>query len=143
MRDMVIIGAGPAGCTAAILLARAGFDVSIIEQHRFPRDKVCGECISALGTEVAARLGINLVELGAVKLKRAILLAPSGALANIDLPKPMWGLSRARFDEILLEQAQQSGAKVIQPARCESITPGTRPIVDVRDLITNRVRQIS
>ena len=45
--DVVIVGAGPAGCTAAIQLARAGWSVALIERQRFPRRKVCGECIAA------------------------------------------------------------------------------------------------
>ena len=49
LAPIVVIGAGPAGSVAAALLARAGLDVILIEQHRFPRDKVCGECLSALG----------------------------------------------------------------------------------------------
>ena len=59
MPDVVIIGAGPAGSIAAIILARAGIDVVLIEQHRFPRDKVCGECLSALGIDVLRRLRLS------------------------------------------------------------------------------------
>ena len=44
--DAVIIGAGPAGSTVAIELARAGWSVALIEKQRFPRRKVCGECTS-------------------------------------------------------------------------------------------------
>ncbi|MEO8411175.1 MAG: FAD-dependent oxidoreductase, partial [Propionivibrio sp.] len=42
--DVAIIGAGPAGAAAAILLARAGWTVALIEKRAFPRRKVCGEC---------------------------------------------------------------------------------------------------
>ena len=45
--DAVIVGAGPAGSTAAILLARAGWRVALVERQTFPRRKVCGECIAA------------------------------------------------------------------------------------------------
>jgi len=55
MRTATVIGAGPAGSTAAMLLARAGWSVTLVEQHRFPRDKVCGECLSALGIDVLTR----------------------------------------------------------------------------------------
>ena len=47
MPDMTIIGAGPAGSVAAIALARLNWRVTLVEQHDFPRDKVCGECVSA------------------------------------------------------------------------------------------------
>ena len=48
--DVAIIGAGPAGCAAAIELARAGRQVAVFERKRFPRDKVCGGCLSGPAT---------------------------------------------------------------------------------------------
>ena len=45
--DALIIGAGPAGSSAAILLATAGWSVALIEKQAFPRRKVCGECVAA------------------------------------------------------------------------------------------------
>src|SRR4029453_12738947 len=45
--DAIIVGAGPAGSTAAILLASAGWSVALIEKQSFPRRKVCGACIGA------------------------------------------------------------------------------------------------
>ncbi|MEO8808750.1 MAG: FAD-dependent oxidoreductase, partial [Rhodanobacter sp.] len=45
--DAIIVGAGPAGSTAAILLAKAGWSVALVEKHAYPRRKVCGECIAA------------------------------------------------------------------------------------------------
>ena len=46
--DALVIGAGPSGTASAILLAKAGWQVALMEQYRFPRQKVCGECISAI-----------------------------------------------------------------------------------------------
>ena len=44
--DAVVIGGGPGGATTAMLLARAGWSVAVIERQRFPRRKVCGEYLS-------------------------------------------------------------------------------------------------
>jgi len=57
--DAVIIGAGPAGCAAAILLARAGWSVALVEKQRFPRRKVCGECIAASNLPLLDSLGVG------------------------------------------------------------------------------------
>ncbi len=54
-----MIGAGPAGACAAILLARAGWRVVLVEQHSYPRQKVCGECIGAGNLALIDRLGIG------------------------------------------------------------------------------------
>lgn len=141
MPDVTIIGAGPGGSTAAILLARAGWDVTLIEQSRFPRDKVCGECLSALGFDVLSRLGLTEAfrKAGAIPLEYAAIHAPSGRSMRIALPKPMWGLSRRVFDQLLLDAAIASGARIRQPARCESLSA----VLQIRDLTTNRVESSS
>ena len=44
--DVVVVGAGPAGCAAGIVLARAGIDVCVIDAAVFPRDKICGDALA-------------------------------------------------------------------------------------------------
>lgn len=124
MPDVTIIGAGPAGSTAAVVLARAGWDVTLVEQSRFPRDKVCGECLSALGFDVLSRLGLadELKRVGAIRLDRCEIHAPSGGSLVVELPEPMWGISRHALDGVLLDTARNAGAVVRQPVRCESVT---------------------
>jgi 2-polyprenyl-6-methoxyphenol hydroxylase-like FAD-dependent oxidoreductase len=56
--DALIVGAGPAGATAAILLAEAGWSVALVEKAPFPRRKVCGEFLSATNLPLLRRLGV-------------------------------------------------------------------------------------
>ena len=56
--DAVVIGGGPAGSATALMLARAGWSVAIVEKSRFPRPKVCGEFISATTAPLLAELGV-------------------------------------------------------------------------------------
>ncbi len=56
--DVCIVGAGPAGSTAAFLLARLGLSVALIDRARFPRDKTCGDGITPRGARVLARIGV-------------------------------------------------------------------------------------
>ena len=56
--DAIVIGAGPAGSTTALLLAKAGWSVAIVEKAEFPRRKVCGEFISAPALTLLTRAGL-------------------------------------------------------------------------------------
>jgi geranylgeranyl reductase family protein len=57
--DVIIVGAGPAGCSAAICLARRGYEVLLMDKARFPRDKTCGDGLSPPALEVLDRLGVG------------------------------------------------------------------------------------
>ena len=143
-RSACILGAGPAGSVAATTLARAGWNVTIIEQHRFPRDKVCGECLSALGIDVLDRLQLrdSIELLQPVELTRAALVATDGSETIFRLPRPMWGLSRGALDVALLNAAVAAGARVVQPARAEDLTP--EPLsLRARDLTSNQISTLS
>ena len=141
MSSVVIIGAGPAGSAAAFALASRGWDVILIEQHRFPRDKVCGECLSTLGLRTLSELGLldRVRALNPVNLTHTALHAPSGASADFALPQPMWGLSRMALDSALLAASCDAGARILQPARCECIN-GT---MAVRDLSDNTIHDLN
>lgn len=138
---VAIIGAGPGGCLAATLLARGGLQVTLVEQHRFPRDKVCGECLSALGAEVLERAGLfERVRLaGAMPMNRAKMYACDGMSAEVRLARPIWGISRMRLDALLLDEAAAAGGRVLQPARCEGVENNR---VRVRHLESNRPSEL-
>ena len=55
--DVLVVGAGPAGSIAALVLARAGAQVALLDKARFPRDKACGDFIGPRGLQVLADLG--------------------------------------------------------------------------------------
>src|SRR2546426_9972070 len=62
--DVVVVGAGPAGATTALLLARAGASVLLMDRARFPRDKACSEYLSPATTEILERLGGGIPDPG-------------------------------------------------------------------------------
>lgn len=126
--DVVIIGAGPAGSTAAILLAQAGWSVVLIEKQQFPRRKVCGECIAAPNLDLMERLGVadEFLELAGPELRRVAIM--SGAhTVSASLPslggRHSWGraLGREYFDALLLKRAEQVGVKILQPWAVRSV----------------------
>lgn len=139
--DVIVVGAGPAGCILATLLARANLRVALFEQSKFPREKVCGECLSALGISVLRRhhLDAALLPHHPVSLTHCVLQPAIGESVSIRLPEPMWGLSRGRMDSELLAQAESADVAKYQPCRVEEIIAGETPSVRVRDLSTNAV----
>ena len=127
--DVIIIGAGPAGSSAAILLSRGGWAVALVEKHIFPRRKVCGECIAAsnlplldalgIGTEIRAIAGPELRKIAIMHGDQIIF----SDLPESNLENHPWGraLGRETLDSLMLEQARLCGAIVFQPCTVKSI----------------------
>lgn len=121
--DAVIIGAGPAGSAAAILLGRAGWSVALVEKEGFPRRKVCGECIAASNLPLLAALGLgHALDAGAGPELRQVALMRGEQQVVAPLPpaahdRYRWGraLGRESLDMLLLAQARAAGVQVFQP----------------------------
>jgi flavin-dependent dehydrogenase len=113
MPGPVIIGGGPAGATAAILLARAGRAVTLIERNAVPTDKVCGDFLSAEAIAAIAGLGVDLPALAPSPIT-AVRLVHGNRTAATRLPFPALGLTRRALDEALLQQAKVSGATILR-----------------------------
>jgi flavin-dependent dehydrogenase len=115
--DIVIAGAGPAGSSAAIHLARSGARVALVEQKSFPRPKLCGEFISPECLTHFERLGVleSMLAGGATTLDKTVFYSRRGR--NCEVPS-IWfggmalGLSRAEMDNRLLERARECGATI-------------------------------
>ena len=124
--DALIIGGGPAGSAAAILLAKAGWRVQVVERKEFPRRKVCGEYLSATNWPLLRSLGIAeaFADLAGPPVRETAIFV-GDKIARAPLPRPcdpsgLWGraLPREHLDSLLLEQAVKFGVRVRQPARC-------------------------
>jgi 2-polyprenyl-6-methoxyphenol hydroxylase-like FAD-dependent oxidoreductase len=122
--DALIVGAGPAGSSAAVLLARAGWSVAIVEKQTFPRRKVCGECIAASNLPLLEALGISPATfdaLAAPPLQRVAFMCghycASAPLPAATHPRHTWAraLGREMLDTLLLDQARAAGVRVFQP----------------------------
>ena len=121
--DAIVIGAGVAGGAMAILLAREGRRVAVVERATFPRRKVCGEFMSATSVPVLEGLGVADAwrERAGPPVHRVSLYAGERV---IDAPMPRAGseahgraLGRDVLDGLLLERAAREGATVHQPAK--------------------------
>ena len=113
--DVIVVGAGPGGCSAAISLARRGCDVLLLEKERFPRGKVCGDGISPPALETLDRLGIlpEIIGKSPWKIDGLMISSPAGqavtaSFSHLKGPYP-FGLvmPRREFDFLVLQQARK------------------------------------
>lgn len=118
--EVVVVGGGLAGASAACLLAEAGRPVLVIERDAQTRHKVCGEFLSVEAQAYLNRLGIDLDTLGASRISRLRLVRESG-FVEIGLPFLARGLSRKTLDEALLQRAASLGARIMRGQAVRSI----------------------
>jgi flavin-dependent dehydrogenase len=118
MLDVIVIGAGPAGSASAVQLARLGYSVLLVDKQRFPRDKVCGSCLSGkaiaslhhLGLERSLDRSIPLTEFVLATAGRQVRLTCAGGRA----------VSRRTFDTRLVMLAIEAGARFLPGVRASA-----------------------
>jgi flavin-dependent dehydrogenase len=114
--DLLVVGGGPAGATIATLAAGKGASVVLLEKDKFPRDKVCGEFLSAEGCGVLHRLNMlqTIKSLGAKAMTSCLLADTKGKYVTSPLPQAALGISRATLDTLLLAKAHAAGVTVME-----------------------------
>ena len=124
--DVAVIGGGPAGSSCAAFCAASGLRVVLIEREKFPREKVCGDCLNPECWPILRRLGID----------QRVRASAHGTLdwvefidlrdghLRIDLPRgenAEIAIKRSAFDSILLDRARNLGAEVCEASTLTSI----------------------
>jgi geranylgeranyl reductase family protein len=137
--EVIVVGAGPAGASAAYHLAMAGVDVLLLEKSAFPRDKICGDGLTPRAVRHLIAMGLDLDGPGWQRNKGLRIV---GAGHRIELPWPElasfpdYGMVRTRtdLDEILARHAEKAGARLMER------TAVTAPVIDER---TGRVTGVT
>ena len=129
----LIVGGGPAGASAAILLARAGLPHLLVERSRETGDALCGGFLSWRTLESLRSLGVAPEMLGPAWVTRVRLFA-GGHVAETALPRPALAVSRHRLDTVLLAQAAQAGAAIERGVMVKAIEDRTARLQDGADL---------
>jgi geranylgeranyl reductase family protein len=112
MHDVLIAGAGPAGSIAALILARAGLQVLIVDRDSFPRDKLCGDTLNPGALALLESLGLDPEWQQEAMPLRGMLVTGPGARVEARYRAPLegWAISRRVLDSWLLSRAIGAGA---------------------------------
>ena len=133
--DVIVVGAGPGGSSAAHHLAQSGLDVLLLEKGTFPREKVCGDGLTPRAVKSLVRMGIDTSEANGFIRNRGLRIIGGGMRLELPWPElstyPDYGLVRPRldFDELLVRAAQGAGA------RLQEGTTVTGPVLDATDRV--------
>jgi geranylgeranyl reductase family protein len=116
--DVIVVGAGPAGASAAYFLAGAGIDVLLVEREIFPRQKVCGDGLASRALTVLERMGLSDWLRGFPEPEVMLFSSPNGEAVRIRPERPegfSYGrvIPRLRLDETVVERAVVAGARLL------------------------------
>ncbi|HEY1582554.1 MAG TPA: NAD(P)/FAD-dependent oxidoreductase [Chthoniobacterales bacterium] len=117
MWDVAIVGSGPAGASCATFCAAAGLGTVVFDRAKFPREKVCGDCLNPTCWPVLERLGVAAEVRGAPHGRLAFVEFIDVHRRSISAPLPAGeraeiAIKRSLLDDILLRRARSLGAEV-------------------------------
>jgi geranylgeranyl reductase family protein len=147
-RDVIVVGAGPAGAAAAIRVAKQGRDVLLLDRQTFPRDKACGDGIPPGSMAVLSELGLEdeIREAGFYPIHKLLLATPGGYSLNLKFTPKKAGMDffiapRVQFDYLLQQQAVKCGAEFCQAQVSAPVLNDGR-VIGVRASINGKSKEI-
>ncbi len=133
--DVAIVGGGPGGSACAAFCAAAGLRTLLLEREKFPREKVCGDCLNPSCWPILRRLGIaeRVTQLPHGVLDAVEFVAIGGQKVIVDLPsgrKREIAIKRSLFDHLLMTRARELGTFVHQESTVTALAGPTMPYVN-------------
>ncbi len=119
--DVIIIGGGLAGLSAAILLSERQYKVLLLEKESYPKHKVCGEYISMESKPFLQSLGIPVDDMQLPVINKLQVTDTRGNELNTVLPQGGFGISRYKLDAALAALARNAGATLLTKTRAENV----------------------
>jgi len=127
--DVAIIGAGPAGSSAAIALAREGYSVALLDKEQFPREKLCGDFLNPISWPLLRELEVEREILARSHEKVTTFRFSSFFGEEVEVPLPtskdgtIFGLGLRRFDldHLLASKAKSAGARDFQSSKLKEL----------------------
>ena len=128
--DVLVVGAGPAGCAAALTAQRLGLDVLVIDKAIFPRDKCCGDGLTTLALRELEQLGFKPNISSWVNVEDVFLRSPAGREIRLSLPNGQGQyaavVKRMELDAELVRLIANSGVQVQQGLAFDQIEINSR-----------------
>ena len=129
---VIVVGGGPAGSSTAFFLARQGYEVTVLDRARFPRDKTCSEYLSPQASRILADMNAlsEVEESGAAQLAGMRVHAPNGATIHGEFAADHGfkgyrdrglAIRRTILDSILLNRARDAGARIEEGVRVTDV----------------------
>ena len=121
--DIVVIGGGPAGASAALFLEKKGYRIALLDQAFFPRDKVCGEFVSPAADDIFSDLGIleSINALNPTRLCGVALSSYESSYLQVDYPNTVDGrtmtslsVERSMLDDLMINQVRNSNIQLME-----------------------------
>ncbi len=147
-REVIVVGAGPGGSTAAMALAQKGHDVLLLDRQEFPRDKICGDAVPASALDLLYSLGMEekIKEAGFYHVDKIRIVSPKGYAMDADLVEQHHKarsaiVPRLEFDAVLQEHAVDSGAEFKKAQVKEPIVEDGK-VVGVRARVNGSMEEI-
>ena len=133
--DLLVVGAGPAGCAAGIEAARAGLDVCVVDRARFPRPKTCGDAVSNEASRTIAELGAGDAFARAPRalVAGASAVFPDGSRVRRSYgDRPGYICGRVDLDNLLKGALEAAGARVVEGVHVRELTKSGERVTGAR-----------
>ncbi len=130
MTDVVIIGGGPAGVTAGVVLQKKGFQTCIIDWQKFPREKLCAGVVTTKALRLIKYIykGLNIKDLGINYIDKIEMFYKGEMIGKYRVENRYGVVNRERFDNILLEYYRNIGGRLLDGQNCYQICYGQNMI---------------
>jgi geranylgeranyl reductase family protein len=128
MLDVAIVGGGPGGAACAAFCAASGLQTALFEREKFPREKVCGDCINPACWPILRRLEVaeSVGALPQGNLRRVDFIGINGRAVSVALPASNdaeIAIKRGLFDQLLLNRARELGVAVFESITVTALSP--------------------
>lgn len=122
--EILIIGGGPSGSTAALYLAKTGYQITLVEKKKFPREVLCGEFLSAEVTAALRELDLyrEFMNLKPNRIKKFKAINNNGRELISEFNFEAYAMKRSVFDNMLLNKAKEENINIVQPGEVLTVT---------------------